>query len=575
MRKDIYIYHFIRIPTEDSWTFVNKVLSFNAVVCFDLEDSIKNPFGSNDRELKIEIRKKILDFIEESGGKLSNKELGIRINSFTSAEFTNDLYFLNDFNKYARISCIFLPKIENAEEIISITKTLKDSQIFYKEIIPVVETISGFSGLPKIICDAGGFFEKLAFGHCDFNLNNNFFPFHHQYSPVYWSWIDNIYSAFQQTPKILINSPFLFLNDDLTFKNSLGILYKKSKSGFGQITLCLRQTQLANEFRYKPVLPTTNYTEFYDRHKEVSAQEIINAFENNKLEKKSFAVVPDDKRLISPQEYLAAKSIALETKIPPIKISVLIVGGCFTQQHNIEPSKLYHQLIQKELRKNHCVDLKIEIVRYERLTKCLEKIKSAVKIQKPDLILFHIRPEPLIKISKLYYRYKDSLGILRGSINIAYLNKLKVENYQHKISPIIDRTYKYPRESFIRRSLIYCNQLLGIATGNLKYALKLYLTLVLELNNYCQKENIQLLSIGPVSRPHTILENKLSEILDSYIEASMVSNKIPYVKCIGTFSNENKSLFGLEGIFVNEQGHKRIADLIYKALINNRLVSYH
>ena len=103
----------------------------------------------------------------------------------------------------------------------------------------------------------------------------------------------------------------------------------------------------------------------------------------------------------------------------------------------------------------------------------------------------------------------------------------------------------------------------------------MYLDLVLAINNYCEGNDIQFIAIGPVSRPHTFLENKLANKLDFYIESAIKPYNIRYVKCIGLLSDEKKKLFGKEGIFVNEEGHKRVANLIYDALIKYNLVSFN
>lgn len=574
MRKDIFLYHFLRIPTENTWEFIDKVSSFEAVACFDFEDSIQNPFESCDSNLKIEIRNKILNFIRTGGNKLANKKIGMRINNFHSIEFSNDLSFLNNVNKHLQFSCIFLPKVESSEEIISCINTLKKSNIFYKELIPVIETVKGFSNLSKIIFEASDCFDKFAFGHCDFNLDNNLFPFHHQYSPIYWNWIDVICSAIKHTSKVFINSPFLFLNDDITFKNILATLQEKCNHTFGQITLSLNQTKTADEFRYQSISANPDYFKDDAIQRQITAEMLVQTFEKNKLENRSFAVTPDKKILISPHEYKAAKSFRISTATQDNKLCFLIVGGCFTQQHNIEPSRLYHQLLKTKMNLDASVELELDIIRYERLTKCLEKVTSVTKIRKPHLLLFHIRPEPLLRISKLCYRYKNDKGNLKISINLAFLTKILAEDLKYKIAPI-DRTYEYPTESFAHHLLVDFNHLFGIIIGNFRYGLKRYLDLVLEINKYCKSNDIRFITIGPVSRPHTFLENKLASKLDRFIESAIKLYDIPYVKCIGVFSDEKRKLFSEEGIFVNEEGHDRVANLIYDALIKYNLISFN
>ena len=213
----------------------------------------------------------------------------------------------------------------------------------------------------------------------------------------------------------------------------------------------------------------------------------------------------------------------------------------------------------------------MQILRYERLSKCVDKISELIKVQKPDLILFHIRPEPLLRICKFYYRYKDAIGRLIRTLNFAALGKSFPERYNYQISPVVDRTYEYPKEGVFHRFLINSNYLFGVTVGNLDYGLKFYLELVKQVRRLCEKEKIKLLVIGPVSRPHTFLENWLAEKLHIYIRSWAHKEDAHFVNCIGKYSKDNKSLFGEEGIYVNKIGHRRIAKLIQAGLIENHL----
>ena len=567
---EVLTYHFVRTPTEGSELFFKRLSLLNAVVCFDLEDSIKTSSGSLDSELKDKTRTKILNFLRNYNTHLSECRLGIRINKSNSYEFEKDISFLKSFSKFHKIDCIFLPKIEKPEDVILNTASLQNAGIIYNDIIPIIESKKGLENLQQIISAAGDYFTRFAFGHCDFNLDNRIFPFHHQYSNQYWKWIDTILSTINQSNKIFINSPFLFLNDDTTFKWTLSQLSERCRKKFGQVTMTLNQSNICNNFQNQKK-PTQPEEQFQPLRLNQTAEEIKKKYEMNVADDRSFAVDLVNKIVISPQEYLAAKTYGKDILLTRGKLNVLIVGGCFTEQHNIEPSGLYHHLLANKLQEYKNVEMKLQIIRYERLTRCLEKINRSIEFQL-DIILFHVRPEPLLRITKFFYRYKDKSNNLIKKFNIAFLKRVYAESQQYKINPVVDRNYRYPEESLLHRILIDCNYFLGMAIGNLRYGLKLYLNLVCSINQYCSEKNIDLLVVGPVSRPHTFVENKLAAVLDNAIKYSLLNLNIPYVSCIGERTNENEWLFGTEGIFVNELGHRRVSELIYQSLVENSLI---
>lgn len=255
-------------------------------------------------------------------------------------------------------------------------------------------------------------------------------------------------------------------------------------------------------------------------------------------------------------------------------INLTIAGGCFTEQHNIPFEKLYHQILKNCVEKKFETGLNIGIIRYERFTMCLDKIKNFSKENPADILLFHIRSEPFLRLCKLYYKYTDNNEKRRHSINIPFLNflnpekfdMLKFRNNQLSVNPTPEDYFK--KKSVIHNFLVSLNYFSGLVTGNVSYALKNYLNLVNDVIAYCEEKEIKLIILGPVSRPHTISEEFLTLKLHRFMKNSIDTKKISYVSSLGKFSEENKSLFFNNGIHVNETGHRRIAELILSEFNN-------
>ena len=157
--------------------------------------------------------------IKTVGGSYLQRNIGIRLNVFNSDEFYNDIELLEQVKDNVRFDCLFQPNIESSEEIQECIEVLGEKDINFSEIIPIIENKRAFNDLSNIIYTSRNLINKVAFGHCDYNYDNGYFPFYHQDSEKYWEWVNYITESLQQYNILLINSPFLSLNDGRGFLN--------------------------------------------------------------------------------------------------------------------------------------------------------------------------------------------------------------------------------------------------------------------------------------------------------------------------------------------------------------------
>jgi hypothetical protein len=178
------------------------------------------------------------------------------------------------------------------------------------EIIPIIETEEGFENLESIVRFKNRRFNKIAFGHCDYNLSMGYFPFIHQTNHKYWEWIDRFAEVLSSAKISFINSPFLDLNNEREFQ---GVLSKLTDSfnTVGQISLCIKQTEICSKFG-NPIDDPIDYPDLNAKSSSIIAKEIIKRYESNRVENKSFAMSKHNRVLISPHEYSIAKIIANE-----------------------------------------------------------------------------------------------------------------------------------------------------------------------------------------------------------------------------------------------------------------------
>lgn len=251
----------------------------------------------------------------------------------------------------------------------------------------------------------------------------------------------------------------------------------------------------------------------------------------------------------------------------PSDLKILIAGGCFPVQDNIEYHKLYHQLLKSKLEDKFDCNIDISIIRYENIARCMDKIVEAVNTENPDIIIFHIRVEPILGLSKLYHVYQNRNGEIVKTFRLSsgsIIRYRKAKSQQNEYSQHKTAVHCLLRE---------LNYLFGYLAGNRGKILKAYLELIVKLIAYCKVNNIIPIITGPVSRPHSYFENYTSHSLHSYIYENIEFYNPIYINCLGSKNEDNKTFFCEDGIRVNEIGHKRISDLILDKIIIHNMYS--
>jgi hypothetical protein len=305
MNSDIKTYHFANPSNEKILRFVNKISHLNTVLCFDLEDFSRDVFYR--KANKSIHRENVINTIGILINSSSKQKIGLRINSYGTDEFCEDIILLENLRKRIMFECIFLPKIKDDGEIKKCLEVLEKSKINIKELIPIIESKSTFNNLKEITSSLKDVLKKFAFGHCDFNYDNGNFPFYHQDSEQYWEWIDLITDVLKLNNKVFINSPYLFLNDEQGYIKMLNRLSQKTGGIFGQITLSLNQIEKSSFYKINPIQKNIGgYNDGIKSGEETLAKLIIKDYENNSSAYRSFAI-DENRFVISPQEYLAAK----------------------------------------------------------------------------------------------------------------------------------------------------------------------------------------------------------------------------------------------------------------------------
>jgi citrate lyase beta subunit len=287
----------------------NKVLKINqsgAVAVFDIEDAFFIPFNElSSSKLKSRARRIISEFIKSSNTE--ELKLGIRINHYDSGDFKKDLSLMSAI-KNQRWDCIFLPKVEDLICIRKYITALKKSGIKFDSLIPIVENRNGMSGFKNLCLGLHEYkISKVAFGHCDFNLDSGIFPFVHLNDFKLLTIIKEFIKTMNEFSLEYVNTPYLELDNSKDFKKILKNIFSVSGKNFSQVTLCKNQTNICKTVIFDSGLPVTVIKGTKQSSNEF-ANRIIKQYNSNAVNGKGFAV-NGNKEVISPHEFIAATKI--------------------------------------------------------------------------------------------------------------------------------------------------------------------------------------------------------------------------------------------------------------------------
>jgi len=547
-------YQFINYNDQTTIEHIKKYAKQEAVLCFDFEDSIK----TSEKQYYRNCFKNIITNIIPN---IQSIKIGLRING-EAPEITKDLEVVSD--KF--INSVLLPKIETVEQIEKFRKLLSERNLTYDELVPIIETKRALMNIDAIVDSLPPKITRLGFGHCDYNLDIKALPFFHQNSIEYWKWVKKIYSAVSKKNLSIINSPYLELDNYSFFQSMLYNLYNLFGDEAGQTALTTRQTELINQF-----IPANDHTDFNKliRHRldlkipdNYEKQVIENLEGNNK--NKTFSISGNNRVLISPHEYQAAKIYAAEKKSESINMT--FVGGCFPVQNDILFEDLFHQKLKRRIESEFKINFNINIIRYEQFNRCLKKIKTYNESSPIDILVFHVRPEPFLRLVKIYYRYLDNNGKLKKSLNFPSLkisNSEKYDNSKFEKGIIYNA---YEKETLFHKLLIDLNYLIGQTFCNLRVAIKKYYELTLDISNYCKRKNIKLLILGVGYRNNTPYAKYLCKRLNNYLRIKYWDQNITYIENLSLLSQSTNQFFENDDIHASDKYHELIAELLFNEL---------
>ena len=284
-----------------------KIINNNANIILDLEDSVQDTLNPNNTTiLKEDARQSIPLLIEE----LLKKEIDIsqniyiRVNSLDTGELEKDIEIVKVISSKVKIIGIFAPMIRIVDDLFTIKKLLGE-QFSRSKIVPIIETVDGYKNLKEILKNSKELnIEYIHYGHYDYSLNSEEWPFIGQDQKLFWDFIDNIIQTIENSNMKYMHTPFGNLTDENLYKSVIKKLTNTCQHNFAVTALNFNQVLFAQDISMADNLQYCNIGNI-DKYK--LAEEVVNVFENNQCSKRSFSVDIKKSKFLTPHEYKMAK----------------------------------------------------------------------------------------------------------------------------------------------------------------------------------------------------------------------------------------------------------------------------
>lgn len=260
--------------------------------------------------------------------------------------------------------------------------------------------------------------------------------------------------------------------------------------------------------------------------------------------------------------------------------NILIVSGCMAKQDtakgNIEFKSLFHQIMNREAQKCHNTVLNFQIIRSERFTPCLEKVREGLKPENTHAIVFQIRGDHYLRILKFFGIYKDKdTSQHKCTFNMLRWSESKYEmHYLPDSKPTVEDdnrpTLKTKVVSVLKRLFHRINYSLGFLVGNEKKAFENYLKVIEEIMELAGKYDIPVIFLGVTSRPNIKIEDFFAKRLNTKMVDYFSKKDYPYLTIFGSTTPEGDYKFCDKIIFsLNESGHQEIANGLLPLLMQS------
>ncbi|MES2209885.1 MAG: hypothetical protein V4515_06830 [Chloroflexota bacterium] len=219
-----------------------------ATVVLDLEDGLWDVTDETDTSaLKAAGRANLITLGRTHPELFARQPIGVRMNRSSGPDAALDLDALAEVSRFVEFECVVPTKVETGAEVEHVSGSLRSRRVAFRSLVPIVETRRGLANVDGILEAARHLgIEWLAYGHFDFALDSNWWPFPEPSEPRYWERIEPLIRRWESAGMGYVHPPYFQTHDEAGLASIIGRLRQASTREFGIITVGPRQTRMAD-----------------------------------------------------------------------------------------------------------------------------------------------------------------------------------------------------------------------------------------------------------------------------------------------------------------------------------------
>ena len=244
-----------------------------------------------------------------------------------------------------------------------------------------------------------------------------------------------------------------------------------------------------------------------------------------------------------------------------IERTIGFVGGCAITQPDIPKEKRFIEVLRTKMKSDCSIETSFTFSSYSHFYELEKSIEKIINKQKVDLLIVHLRPQPLLVLSKFIIKKKNKNNKTAFFINPLVYRKCAYPYLEQSSSPVINQLALKPKS---KPKLMGLNILLGRLFGLNKKAAKQIFNAILSIQSQCKQKDIKLTILGISPQPMTKHGNINCQELNVYLIKKCHDEGIEYVDSFSKMNNSD--CFQEDELHLSEKGHEYLGDILNEGI---------
>jgi hypothetical protein len=249
-------------------------------------------------------------------------------------------------------------------------------------------------------------------------------------------------------------------------------------------------------------------------------------------------------------------------------MTIGLLGGCPPAQKEIGLNNLFYRCLSARLKSEAACRARFRFGQYAGIEDAVQKYLAMAGKTDIDVLVFIVRPQPFLAMTKPLIKYADAEGGTRFSFHPALFRR--TAEWDGVFDERLQTGDQVPRPLFQRISLAPVNLAAGKLLRLDRWACETMADFLLHLNRVCERHGTQLFIVGPPAFPASLISHLNCMKLNRRLRDLAHVHSLNLVDWLTDTDKSGQYLFMDDGIQLNADGHRYLAEKIF-TVFKNRL----